>query len=74
VVGRLAAVVLERTASSAVVKNLLIEISNKSVTNLESLEGGTMRWQIPIDPADAVLTIAMLVSVVAISLALFGSN
>jgi hypothetical protein len=28
----------------------------------------------PLDPADAVLTIAMLVSVVAISLALFGSN
>jgi hypothetical protein len=28
-----------------------------------------MRWQTPIDPADAVLTIAMLVSVVAITLA-----
>jgi hypothetical protein len=33
-----------------------------------------MRWQIPIDPADAVLTIAMLISVAAITLALFGSN
>jgi hypothetical protein len=30
-----------------------------------------MRWQIPIDPADAVLTIAMLISVAAITLALF---
>jgi hypothetical protein len=33
-----------------------------------------MRWLISVDPADAVLTIAMLISVAAITLALFGSN
>jgi hypothetical protein len=37
----------------------------------QTVKVGTMRWQIPIDPDDAVLMIATLVSAVAITLALF---